>query len=141
MYSAFILSTVRTFFIDRRMVSGRMWLQIGMSGWLTGDYSLRCQPVDYSNRSEVLRVGDVLTVLSFVCEQSGCCVMFGIDFNRDCFSSSLGCGVDIEKRYCYFDRKIDSEKLRNNCAVRFLRVHMYTYIYAHPNTRTTYMHY
>lgn len=54
------------------MASGRMWLQIGMSGWLTGDYSLRCQPVDYSNRPDVLRVGDVLTILSFVCKQSSC---------------------------------------------------------------------
>lgn len=46
-------------FIDRRMASGRLWLQIGMSGWLTGDYSLRCQPVDYSDRPKVLRVGDI----------------------------------------------------------------------------------
>lgn len=44
----------------RRMASGRMWLQIGISGWLTGDYSLRCQPVDYSDKPEVLRVGDLL---------------------------------------------------------------------------------
>lgn len=43
-----------------QMASGRMWLQIGMSGWLTGDYSLRCQPVDYSDRPEVLRVGDIM---------------------------------------------------------------------------------
>lgn len=47
-------------FIDRwRMASGRMWLQLGISGWLTGDYSLRCQPVDYSDKPEVLRVGDI----------------------------------------------------------------------------------
>lgn len=39
------------------MAFGRLWLQIGMSGWLTGDYSLRCQPVDYSDRPQVLRVG------------------------------------------------------------------------------------
>lgn len=38
------------------MALGRMWLQIGISGWLTGDYSLRCQPVDYSDRPEVLRM-------------------------------------------------------------------------------------
>lgn len=42
-----------------RMASGRMWLQIGISGWLTGDYSLRCQPVDYSDSPEVLRVGEL----------------------------------------------------------------------------------
>jgi len=41
-----------------------MWLQIGISGWLTGDYSLRCQPVDYSNKPEVLRVGDVFRVIN-----------------------------------------------------------------------------
>ncbi|XP_014210495.1 elongation of very long chain fatty acids protein AAEL008004 [Copidosoma floridanum] len=34
------------------------WLfhEIGMSGWLTGEYSLRCQPVDYSDRPQVLRM-------------------------------------------------------------------------------------
>lgn len=48
------------YLIDQlRMAFGRMWLQIGISGWLTGDYSLRCQPVDYSDRPEVLRVGDL----------------------------------------------------------------------------------
>lgn len=50
--------------IDRRMASGRMWLQIGISGWLTGEYSLRCQPVDYSDKREVLRVGDVFRVIN-----------------------------------------------------------------------------
>ncbi|XP_014485159.1 PREDICTED: elongation of very long chain fatty acids protein AAEL008004-like isoform X2 [Dinoponera quadriceps] len=43
-------------FINRRMAPGRLWLQIGMSGWLTGDYSLRCQPVDYSNKPQILRM-------------------------------------------------------------------------------------
>uniref|UniRef100_A0A0C9RVW1 Elongation of very long chain fatty acids protein n=1 Tax=Fopius arisanus TaxID=64838 RepID=A0A0C9RVW1_9HYME len=34
------------------------WLfyEISMAGWLTGDYSLRCQPVDYSDRPQVLRM-------------------------------------------------------------------------------------
>lgn len=31
-------------------------LQIGTSGWLTGRYSYRCQPVDYSNHPKTLRV-------------------------------------------------------------------------------------
>lgn len=31
-------------------------LQIGISGWLTGHYSFRCQPVDYSNNPRTLRV-------------------------------------------------------------------------------------
>jgi hypothetical protein len=52
------------------MAFGRLWLQIGMSGWLTGDYSLRCQPVDYSDRPQVLRVGlpsALLTNISHLC--------------------------------------------------------------------------
>lgn len=39
--------------------SAWLFYEIGMSGWLTGDYSLRCQPVDYSDRPQVLRVGDI----------------------------------------------------------------------------------
>ncbi|EEB19470.1 elongation of very long chain fatty acids protein, putative [Pediculus humanus corporis] len=35
-----------------------IWLfyEIGMSGWLTGHYSYSCQPVDYSNHPETLRM-------------------------------------------------------------------------------------
>ncbi|XP_012532466.1 elongation of very long chain fatty acids protein AAEL008004 isoform X1 [Monomorium pharaonis] len=36
--------------------SAWLFYEIGISGWLTGDYSLRCQPVDYSDRPEVLRM-------------------------------------------------------------------------------------
>ena len=32
------------------------YLQIGRSGWLTGHYNFRCQPVDYSNHPSTLRV-------------------------------------------------------------------------------------
>lgn len=31
-------------------------LQIALSGWLTGHYNFRCQPVDYSNHPKTLRV-------------------------------------------------------------------------------------
>lgn len=31
-------------------------LQIAFSGWLTGHYNFRCQPVDYSNNPRTLRV-------------------------------------------------------------------------------------
>lgn len=31
-------------------------LQIAISGWLTGHYNFRCQPVDYSNNPRTLRV-------------------------------------------------------------------------------------
>jgi len=35
-----------------------MWLfyEIGRSGWLTGHYSFRCQPVDYSNHPSTMRM-------------------------------------------------------------------------------------
>jgi elongation of very long chain fatty acids protein 7 len=35
-----------------------VWLfyQIALGGWLTGEYSLRCQPVDYSNKPSTLRM-------------------------------------------------------------------------------------
>lgn len=35
-----------------------MWLfyEIGISGWLTGHYNFRCQPVDYSNHPSTLRM-------------------------------------------------------------------------------------
>ncbi|XP_050452869.1 elongation of very long chain fatty acids protein AAEL008004-like isoform X1 [Cataglyphis hispanica] len=36
--------------------SAWLFYEIGISGWLTGDYSLRCQPVDYSDSPEVLRM-------------------------------------------------------------------------------------
>ncbi|XP_057332927.1 elongation of very long chain fatty acids protein AAEL008004 isoform X2 [Microplitis mediator] len=36
--------------------SAWLFYEIGMSGWLTGDYSLKCQPVDYSDRPQVLRM-------------------------------------------------------------------------------------
>ncbi|VEN49055.1 unnamed protein product [Callosobruchus maculatus] len=34
------------------------WLfyEIGMGGWFTGEYSFRCQPVDYSNKPSTLRM-------------------------------------------------------------------------------------
>lgn len=34
----------------------KCYLQIGFSGWLTGHYNFRCQPVDYSNHPNTLRV-------------------------------------------------------------------------------------
>ncbi|PSN51448.1 Elongation of very long chain fatty acids protein [Blattella germanica] len=33
-----------------------LFLEIGMSGWLTGQYSLRCEPVDYSNHPVTVRM-------------------------------------------------------------------------------------
>lgn len=33
------------------------WLQVGMGGWFT-DYSLRCQPVDYSDSPQAIRVSE-----------------------------------------------------------------------------------
>ncbi|XP_044266975.1 elongation of very long chain fatty acids protein AAEL008004-like [Tribolium madens] len=35
-----------------------IWLfyQIGLGGWLTGEYSIRCQPVDYSNKPSTIRM-------------------------------------------------------------------------------------
>ncbi|XP_057668511.1 elongation of very long chain fatty acids protein AAEL008004-like isoform X1 [Diorhabda carinulata] len=35
-----------------------IWLfyQIGISGWFTGEYSFRCQPVDYSNKPSTIRM-------------------------------------------------------------------------------------
>lgn len=39
------------------------YLQIALSGWLTGHYNFRCQPVDYSNSPRTLRVrGYVVTI-------------------------------------------------------------------------------
>ncbi|XP_054001058.1 elongation of very long chain fatty acids protein AAEL008004-like isoform X1 [Hylaeus anthracinus] len=36
--------------------SAWLFYELGMSGWLTGDYSLRCQPVDYNDQPKVLRM-------------------------------------------------------------------------------------
>ncbi|KAK4875916.1 hypothetical protein RN001_012338 [Aquatica leii] len=36
--------------------SAWIFYEIGMSGWLTGRYSLRCQPVDYSNHPNSIRM-------------------------------------------------------------------------------------
>lgn len=36
--------------------SAWLFYEIGMSGWLTGDYSIRCQPVDYSDRPQAMRM-------------------------------------------------------------------------------------
>jgi elongation of very long chain fatty acids protein 7 len=47
-----------TLFVLQIMIS----LQIGMSGWFTGEYSLRCQPVDYSNEPSALRVSSCTTL-------------------------------------------------------------------------------
>ncbi|XP_074028417.1 very long chain fatty acid elongase AAEL008004 isoform X2 [Leptinotarsa decemlineata] len=33
-----------------------IFYEVGMGGWLTGEYSLRCQPVDYSNKPSTLRM-------------------------------------------------------------------------------------
>lgn len=41
-------------------------LQIGCSGWLTGDYNFRCQPVDYSNDPKTLRVRAQAQWLTFI---------------------------------------------------------------------------
>ncbi|RZB40104.1 ELO domain containing protein [Asbolus verrucosus] len=39
-----------------RICSKGSGTEIGMGGWLTGEYSLRCQPVDYSNKSSTIRM-------------------------------------------------------------------------------------
>ncbi|XP_012154335.1 very long chain fatty acid elongase AAEL008004 isoform X1 [Megachile rotundata] len=36
--------------------SAWLFYEIAMSGWLTGDYSIRCQPVDYSDRPQAMRM-------------------------------------------------------------------------------------
>ncbi|XP_034488010.1 elongation of very long chain fatty acids protein AAEL008004 isoform X1 [Drosophila innubila] len=36
--------------------SAWLFYEIGISGWLTGHYSFRCQPVDYSNNPRTLRM-------------------------------------------------------------------------------------
>ncbi|XP_017847072.1 elongation of very long chain fatty acids protein AAEL008004 isoform X1 [Drosophila busckii] len=36
--------------------SAWLFYEIGVSGWLTGHYSFRCQPVDYSNNPRTLRM-------------------------------------------------------------------------------------
>ncbi|RZC41600.1 ELO domain containing protein [Asbolus verrucosus] len=33
-----------------------LFYEIGMSGWFTGEYNFRCQPVDYSNKPSALRM-------------------------------------------------------------------------------------
>ncbi|KAJ8918577.1 hypothetical protein NQ315_013082 [Exocentrus adspersus] len=33
-----------------------LWYEVGMGGWLTGEYSLRCQPVDYTNKPSTIRM-------------------------------------------------------------------------------------
>ncbi|XP_068898148.1 very long chain fatty acid elongase AAEL008004-like isoform X1 [Tenebrio molitor] len=38
------------------LLSTYIFYEIGMSGWFTGEYSLRCQPVDYSNEPSALRM-------------------------------------------------------------------------------------
>lgn len=38
------------------MFSAWLFYEIGMSGWLTGDYSLKCQPVDRSTRPLAVRM-------------------------------------------------------------------------------------
>lgn len=32
------------------------FLQLGISGWLTGRYNFQCEPVDYTNNPMTLRV-------------------------------------------------------------------------------------
>ncbi|CAG9761109.1 unnamed protein product [Ceutorhynchus assimilis] len=36
--------------------SAWLFYQIGMGGWLTGEYSFRCQPVDYTNKPSTIRM-------------------------------------------------------------------------------------
>ncbi|KAJ3626133.1 hypothetical protein MTP99_016651 [Tenebrio molitor] len=38
------------------LLSTYLFYEMGMSGWFTGEYSLRCQPVDYSNEPSALRM-------------------------------------------------------------------------------------
>ncbi|XP_066261018.1 very long chain fatty acid elongase AAEL008004-like [Euwallacea similis] len=33
-----------------------LFYQIGMGGWFTGEYSLKCQPIDYSNKPSTIRM-------------------------------------------------------------------------------------
>lgn len=42
--------------IKQKVFFQSCYLQIGKSGWLTGHYSFRCQPVDYSNHPSTMRV-------------------------------------------------------------------------------------
>lgn len=41
------------------LFSAWLFYELSMSGWLTGHYSLRCQPVDYSNHPVTLRMVNV----------------------------------------------------------------------------------
>ncbi|KAJ8984836.1 hypothetical protein NQ317_013036 [Molorchus minor] len=36
--------------------SAWIWYEVGMGGWFTGEYSLKCQPVDYSNKPSTIRM-------------------------------------------------------------------------------------
>jgi elongation of very long chain fatty acids protein 7 len=45
------------------LFSGYLFYEFLMSGWLM-DYSLGCQPVDYSNNPKALRVGRLSYILS-----------------------------------------------------------------------------
>ncbi|CAH0562041.1 unnamed protein product [Brassicogethes aeneus] len=41
------------------LLSSWLFYEIGMSGWLTGEYSFRCEPIDYSNKPNNLRMVNV----------------------------------------------------------------------------------
>lgn len=43
-----------------KMISALWLLQLGVSGWFTGHYNFRCQPVDYSNHPKTIRVSTSL---------------------------------------------------------------------------------
>jgi hypothetical protein len=57
LFSAWLFYEVSsTPFIALQVLNSYLSLQIGISGWLTGHYNFRCQPVEYNNSPRTLRV-------------------------------------------------------------------------------------
>lgn len=49
-------NTLILYNLGQVIFSAWLFYQIGMGGWFTGEYSLRCQPVDYSNKPSTIRM-------------------------------------------------------------------------------------
>lgn len=45
--------------ISMMLLSGYMFVEFNLSGWLSGNYTLGCQPVDYSNSPQAIRMANV----------------------------------------------------------------------------------
>ncbi|XP_076265655.1 very long chain fatty acid elongase AAEL008004-like isoform X2 [Rhynchophorus ferrugineus] len=49
-------NTLVSYNLFQVIFSAWIFYSIGMGGWFTGEYSLRCQPVDYSNKPSTIRM-------------------------------------------------------------------------------------